>query len=55
MLKAVLMDIHAVLLRGFWPVLFRLSVVLKYGLMVLLGWNIQYKEFLDFREDIENV
>ena len=35
------MDIHAVLLRRFWPVLFHLSVVLKYGLMVLLGCNIQ--------------
>ena len=34
------MDIHAVLLRRFWPVLFHLSVVLKYGLMVLLGCNI---------------
>ena len=40
MLKAVLMDIHAVLLRGFWPVLFRPSVVLKCGLLVLLSWNI---------------
>ena len=47
MLKAVLMDIHAVLLRGFWPVLFRPSVVLKCGLPVLLSWNIQDKSVVE--------
>ncbi len=38
--KTVLMNIQMVLLRGFRPVLFHPSVVLKCGLMVLLGWNI---------------
>ena len=34
------MNIQMVLLRGFRLVLFYPSVVLKCGLMVLLGWNI---------------
>ena len=51
MLKAVLMDIHAVLLRGFWPVLFRPSVVLKCGLLVLLSWNIQFQPGISHQEE----
>ena len=39
-----------VLLRGFRLVLFHPSVVLKCGLMVLLGWNIQWYALSAYRD-----